>query len=88
MTASHVCPWLSVSPSHKNLLNHRFQGHIWYLATASFRSCVYGMDTVIDLSKKVFDLITSNPLLVVLVAAGLIPVGVRIFCSLRRAARG
>lgn len=47
-----------------------------------------GMDTVIDLSKKVFDLITSNPLLVVLVAAGLIPVGVRIFCSLRRAARG
>lgn len=46
------------------------------------------MDTVIDLTGKVWDLMTSNPYLVVFVAASLIPVGVRIFKSIRNAARG
>lgn len=47
-----------------------------------------GMDTVVQLSGKVFDLICSNPLLAVLAAAGLVPVGVAIFTALRNAARG
>lgn len=46
------------------------------------------MDTVIQLMEKVFTLMTSNPLLAVFVAASLIPVGVRIFKSIRNAARG
>ena len=46
------------------------------------------MDTVIDLSGKVWELMTSNPVLAVFVAASLIPVGVTIFVSIRNAARG
>ena len=46
------------------------------------------MDTVIELSGKVWELMTSNPLLAVFVAASLIPVGVTIFVSIRNAARG
>ena len=46
------------------------------------------MDTVIDLSGKVWELMTSNPLLAVFVAASLIPVGVSLVTALRNAARG
>ena len=46
------------------------------------------MDTVVQLSEKVFSLITSNPLLTVFAAASLIPVGISIFTALRNAARG
>lgn len=47
-----------------------------------------GMDTVIQLMGKCWDLMTSNPLLVVFVAASLLPIGIGIFVSLRNAARG
>ena len=46
------------------------------------------MDTVIELSGKVWELMTSNPLLAIFVAASLIPVGVSLFTALRNAARG
>lgn len=46
------------------------------------------MDTVITLLSKCWDLMTSNPFLAVCVAAGLLPVGIGIFISLRNAARG
>lgn len=46
------------------------------------------MDTVISLLGKCWDLMTSNPFLAVCVAAGLLPVGIGIFTSLRNAARG
>ena len=46
------------------------------------------MDTVTSLMGKMWDLMTSNPLLAVFVAAGLIPVGISLFVSLRNAARG
>lgn len=47
-----------------------------------------GMDTVIQLMEKCWELMTSNPLLAVFLAASLIPVGVSIFRSLRNASRG
>ncbi len=46
------------------------------------------MDTVITLLGKCWDLMTSNPLLAVCVAAGLLPIGIGIFTALRNAARG
>ena len=46
------------------------------------------MDTVIELSGKVWELMTCNPLLAIFVAASLIPVGVGIFTAIRNAARG
>lgn len=47
-----------------------------------------GMDTVIDLIEKCWELMTSNPLLAVFLAASLIPIGVSIFTVLRNASRG
>ena len=46
------------------------------------------LDTVIQLIGKCWDLMTSNPLLALFVAAGLLPIGIGIFTSLRNAARG
>lgn len=46
------------------------------------------METITDLMGKVWDLMTSNPLLTLCVAAGLIPIGVRAFVAIRKAARG
>lgn len=46
------------------------------------------MDTVVELMGKCWDLMTSNPLLALCVAAGLLPIGIGIFTSLRNAARG
>lgn len=46
------------------------------------------MDTVVQLMGKCWDLMTSNPLLALCVAAGLLPIGIGIFTSLRNAARG
>lgn len=46
------------------------------------------IDTIVQLMGKVWDLLTSNPLLALFVAAGLIPVGIGLFVSLRNAARG
>lgn len=46
------------------------------------------MDTVVQLMGKCWDLMTSNPLLTLFVAASLLPVGIGIFVSLRNASRG
>lgn len=46
------------------------------------------VDTTIELSGKVWALLTSNPLLTLFVAASLLPVGIALFTSLRNAARG
>ncbi len=46
------------------------------------------VDTIASLLGKVWDLLTSNPLLTLFVAAGLLPVGIALFTSLRNAARG
>lgn len=46
------------------------------------------LDTVIQLMGKCWDLMTSNPLLALFVAASLLPIGIGIFTSLRNAARG
>ncbi len=46
------------------------------------------MDTVIQLMSKCWDLMTSNPLLALCCAAGLLPIGISIFTALRNAARG
>lgn len=46
------------------------------------------VDTVVTLLEKCWTLMTSNPLLTLFVAAGLLPVGISIFCALRNATRG
>lgn len=46
------------------------------------------VDTITTLMGKVWDLLTSNPLLTLFVAASLLPVGIALFTSLRNAARG
>lgn len=46
------------------------------------------MDTIVELMGKVWTLMTSNPLLTLMVATALIPVGVGAFCAIRNAARG
>jgi len=46
------------------------------------------MSTVTSLMGSVWDLMTSNPLLTLFVAAGLLPVGISLFVKLRNAARG
>ena len=46
------------------------------------------VDTITQLMGKVWDLLTSNPLLTLFVAASLLPVGIALFTSLRNAARG
>jgi len=46
------------------------------------------MDTAIALMGKCWELMTSNPLLALCVAAGLLPIGIGIFTALRNAARG
>lgn len=45
------------------------------------------MDTVTDLVGDVWALMTSNPYLTLFVAATLIPIGVRVFRSIKHAAR-
>jgi len=46
------------------------------------------METVIQLMGKCWELMTSNPLLALCVAAGLLPIGISSFAALRNAARG
>ena len=49
---------------------------------------IAAMNTVTQLMGSVWQLMTSNPLLTLFVAAGLIPVGVGAFVAIRNAARG
>ena len=46
------------------------------------------MDTVVQLMSKVWELMTSNPLLTLFLAAGLLTIGVRVFRQIKRAAKG
>ena len=45
-------------------------------------------DTVVTLLTKVWTLMTSNPLLTLFLAAGLVGIGVRVFRQIKRAAKG
>lgn len=59
------------------------------VVTGGGMSAVLGaVDTVTQLLGKCWDLMTSNPLLTLFVAASLLPIGISIFVSLRNAARG
>lgn len=49
---------------------------------------IAAMDTVTELMGSVWSLMTSNPLLTLFVASGLIPIGVGAFVAIRNAARG
>lgn len=49
---------------------------------------ISAMSTVTQLMGNVWELMTSNPLLTLFVAAGLIPVGVSAFVAIRNAAKG
>ena len=44
--------------------------------------------TVVSLMNKVWELMTSNPLLTLFLAAGLLTIGVRVFRQIKRAAKG
>lgn len=58
-------------------------------AVATGMTAVLGaVDTITSLLGNVWELLTSNPLLTLFVAAGLLPVGIGLFTSLRNAARG
>jgi len=57
-------------------------------ATDGMAAVLAAMDTIVSLMTKVWDLMTGNPLLTLILATGLISIGVSAFCSIRRAARG
>ena len=46
------------------------------------------IDACLTAYRKVWELMTSNPILALFVAAGLLPVGIGIFTALRNASRG
>ena len=46
------------------------------------------VDTVVTLLEKCWTLMTSNPLLTLFLAAGLLTIGVRAFRQIKRAAKG
>ena len=58
------------------------------VTTGGMNAVITAVDTIVTLMGKVWDLMTSNPLLTLLVAASLLPVGIALFTSLRNAARG
>ena len=58
------------------------------VTTGGMSAVMGSVDTIIELSGKVWELLPSNPLLTLFVAASLLPVGIALFTSLRNAARG
>ena len=58
------------------------------VTTTGMGAVMSSLDSIVELSGKVWDLLTSNPLLTLFVAASLLPVGIALFTSLRNAARG
>lgn len=58
------------------------------VASGGMSAVMSAVDTIVQLMGKVWDLLTSNPLLALFVAASLLPVGIALFTSLRNAARG
>ena len=57
-------------------------------AKTGMDAVIAAMDTVTQLMGSVWELMTSNPLLTLFVAAGLISVGVGALVKIRNAARG
>ena len=49
---------------------------------------VSAMDDLVDIMGQVFNVMVSNPLLLVFLAAGLFTLGVKIFKKVKRAAKG
>ncbi len=72
--------------------HHDFLGKEEWLktetVTTGMAAVMAAMETVIQLMGKCWELMTSNPLLALCVAAGLLPIGISIFTALRNAARG
>ena len=67
----------------------RKEGQTEGAVTTTGMSAVIGaVDTIVELMGKVWELMTSNPLLTLFVAASLLPIGIALFTSLRNAARG
>lgn len=58
------------------------------VTTTGMSAVLSAVDTITQLMGKVWELLTSNPLLTLFVAASLLPVGIALFTSLRNAARG
>ena len=58
------------------------------VTTGGMSAVMSAVDTITQLMGKVWDPLTSNPLLTLFVAASLLPVGIALFTSLRNAARG
>jgi len=58
------------------------------VVSTGMTAVIGAIDTVTQLMGKCWELMTSNPLLTLFVAAGLLPVGIGIFVRLRNAARG
>lgn len=64
------------------------EGGIFQEGAVTGMNAVLGaMDTVTALMGDVWELMTSNPYLTLFVAAALIPIGVRVFRSIKHAAR-
>lgn len=57
------------------------------VAAGGMSAVLSAMDTVVSLMTKVWDLMTSNPLLTLFLAASLIYVGVGVFRAIKRAAQ-
>lgn len=57
-------------------------------ASGGMSAVMSAVDTIVELMGKTWELMTSNPLLTLFVAASLLPVGIALFTSLRNAARG
>ena len=58
------------------------------VASGGMSAVMSAVDTLVQLRGKTWELMTSNPLLTLFVAASLLPVGIALFTSLRNAARG
>ena len=58
------------------------------VTTTGMSAVMSSLDTIVELSGKVWDLLTSNPLLTLFVGASLLPVGIALLTRLRNAARG
>lgn len=57
-------------------------------STATLAPIVNAMSSLVEVMGEVWDVMTSNPLLLVFLAASLFGVGIRIFRKVKSAARG
>ena len=63
------------------------KGSVFQEAATGMAAVLGSMDTLTKLTSSVWDMITSNPLLTLFLAVCLIGVGVRVFMSVKRAAK-